>query len=49
MPCGRCRQLLWENGGPQCQVMSPDGVMTMSEVLPLAFGAEDIHKVTGES
>jgi cytidine deaminase len=49
MPCGRCRQLLWENGGPQCQVMSPDGVLTMSEVLPLAFGAEDIHKVTGES
>ena len=49
MPCGRCRQLLWENGGPQCLVMSPDGVMTMSEVLPLAFGAEDIHKVTGES
>jgi len=49
MPCGRCRQLLWENGGPQCQVMSPDGVMMMSEVLPLAFGAEDIHKVTGES
>ena len=18
MPCGRCRQLLWENGGPTC-------------------------------
>jgi cytidine deaminase len=49
MPCGRCRQLLWENGGPECQVMSPNGVMTMSEVLPLAFGAEDIHRVTGES
>jgi len=49
MPCGRCRQLLWENGGPECQVMSPNGVMAMSEVLPLAFGAEDIHRVTGES
>jgi len=47
MPCGRCRQLLWENGGPGCLVMSPDGVMTMAEVLPLAFGAEDIDKVTG--
>jgi cytidine deaminase len=47
MPCGRCRQLLWENGGPQCLVMSPHGVMTMSDVLPLAFGAEDIDKVTG--
>ena len=21
--CGRCRQLLWENGGPDCQVMTP--------------------------
>jgi cytidine deaminase len=49
MPCGRCRQLLWENGGPECLVMSPDGVMAMADVLPLAFGAEDIDKVTGAS
>lgn len=49
MPCGRCRQLLWENGGAECQVLSPDGVMTMAEVLPLAFGAADIEHVTGES
>ena len=49
MPCGRCRQLLWENGGPECLVMSPQGVLTMAEVLPLAFGAEDIDKVTGGS
>jgi len=47
MPCGRCRQLLWENGGPDCQVMSPRGVITMAEVLPLAFGADDIDRVTG--
>lgn len=47
MPCGRCRQLLWENGGAECLVMSPDGVLTMAEVLPLAFGREDIEKVTG--
>lgn len=46
MPCGRCRQLLWENGGPQCQLMTPEGVMAMSEVLPLAFGVEDIRRVT---
>ena len=49
MPCGRCRQLLWENGGAECLVMSPNGVMSMAEVLPLAFGAEDIDKVTGGS
>jgi len=49
MPCGRCRQLLWENGGAECLVMSPNGVMSMAEVLPLAFGAADIDKVTGGS
>ena len=49
MPCGRCRQLLWENGGAECLVMSPNGVMRMAEVLPLAFGAADIDKVTGGS
>ena len=25
MACGRCRQLLWENGGPDCLVMTPSG------------------------
>ena len=49
MPCGRCRQLLWENGGAECLVMSPNGVMSMADVLPLAFGAADIDKVTGGS
>jgi len=42
MPCGRCRQLLWENGGPDCQLMTPHGVRTMREVLPDAFGADDL-------
>jgi len=47
MPCGRCRQLLWENGGADCLVMSPDGPMPMVDVLPLAFGPEDLDRVTG--
>ncbi len=42
MPCGRCRQLLWENGGPGCQVMTSTGVRTMAEVLPDAFGGNDL-------
>lgn len=42
MPCGRCRQLLWENGGPSCQVMTSTGVRTMAEVLPDAFGGDDL-------
>ena len=42
MPCGRCRQLLWEHGGPGCQVMTSAGVRTMAEVLPDAFGGQDL-------
>jgi len=43
MPCGRCRQLLWENGGPGCQVMTSAGARTMTEVLPDAFGGDDLE------
>lgn len=42
MACGRCRQLLWENGGPDCLVMTPEGVLPMTAVLPQAFGADDL-------
>jgi cytidine deaminase len=42
MPCGRCRQLLWEHGGPGCQVMTSAGPATMAELLPDAFGGEDL-------
>ena len=34
MPCGRCRQLLWEHGGAECLVDTPTGIQPMSEVLP---------------
>jgi cytidine deaminase len=37
MPCGRCRQLLWEHGGPDCLVDTPEGIQPMSQVLPQAF------------
>jgi cytidine deaminase len=40
MPCGRCRQLLWEHGGPDLQLLTVTGVRPMAEVLPDAFGAE---------
>jgi len=42
MPCGRCRQLLWENGGPELVLMTPAGVRSMTAVLPDAFGPEDL-------
>ena len=43
MPCGRCRQLLWENGGPECLLMTPKGVLPMTQVLPQAFGRADLR------
>ena len=42
MPCGRCRQLLWENGGPDLLIETPRGVVPMREVLPDAFDAGDL-------
>jgi len=44
MPCGRCRQLLWENGGPELLLETARGVVAMSEVLPDAFGAPDLAR-----
>ena len=45
MPCGRCRQLLYEHGGPGLLVETPRGVLPMSEVLPQAFGPHDLDQV----
>lgn len=42
MPCGRCRQLIWESGTPDTLLQTPEGVLPMSEVLPQAFGASDL-------
>ena len=42
MPCGRCRQLLWEHGGPSLLVETMRGIVPMSEVLPDAFGPDDL-------
>ena len=42
MPCGRCRQLLYEHGGPDLLIMTPEGVQTMAQILPQAFGPWDL-------
>ena len=42
MPCGRCRQLLFENGGPDLLLMTVSGVRRMDEVLPDAFGPDNL-------
>jgi len=41
-PCGRCRQLLYEHGGPRLLVETVSGVRPMREVLPDAFGPDDL-------
>ncbi|HXH77091.1 cytidine deaminase [Nocardioides sp.] len=45
MPCGRCRQLLWEHGGAELLIETPEGVRTMAEMLPLAFGPDNLKDV----
>ncbi len=47
MPCGRCRQLLWENGGASLELLTPRGVRRMDEVLPDAFGPDDLEMIDG--
>ena len=42
MPCGRCRQLLWEFGGAALLVDTVSGIKPMTEVLPDAFGPDDL-------
>jgi cytidine deaminase len=44
MPCGRCRQLLWENGGPDCLLATGHGIRALTEVLPDAFGPDDLDR-----
>ncbi|WP_191907764.1 cytidine deaminase [Nocardioides cynanchi] len=47
MPCGRCRQVLWESGGPDLLLMTATGTRRMAEVLPDAFGPDDLEAVRG--
>ncbi|MDQ3752441.1 MAG: cytidine deaminase, partial [Actinomycetota bacterium] len=48
MPCGRCRQLLLEVGGPGLLVDSAAGPRTLATLLPDAFSSEDLDG-TGSS
>ncbi|WP_307851801.1 cytidine deaminase [Williamsia sp. CHRR-6] len=46
MPCGRCRQILFEFGGADLLVDHPDGPKRLADLLPDAFGPDDIDAVT---
>ena len=43
-PCGRCRQLLFEHGGPGLLLDGPDGPVTMEAMLPWAFGPDHLEE-----
>ena len=44
MPCGRCRQLLQEHGGSSLQLATDEGIKTLAQLLPWAFGPEEMEK-----
>jgi len=44
MPCGRCRQLLQEHGGSKLQLATDEGIKTLADLLPWAFGPEEMEK-----
>ena len=44
-PCGRCRQVLLEHGGPQLLIDHASGPRPLGDLLPDAFGPDDIARV----
>lgn len=44
MPCGRCRQLLFEHSAPGMLLETVSGIRTIDEVLPDAFGPSTLNK-----
>jgi cytidine deaminase len=46
MPCGRCRQLLWEHGGPALLIDHESGPIPLGDLLPEAFGPADLLAVS---
>ena len=41
-PCGRCRQVLLEHGGPEMLIDSQHGPRPLGELLPESFTATDL-------
>lgn len=46
MPCGRCRQLLFEHSAPGMLLQSVSGLMTIEQMLPDAFGPDRLTTET---
>lgn len=47
MPCGRCRQVLLEHGGPALLIDHPAGPRRLGDLLPDAFGPDDLARGRG--
>lgn len=43
MPCGRCRQLLFEHAAEGMLLQTISGIKKINEVLPDAFGPKDLQ------
>lgn len=48
MPCGRCRQLLYEASAPGMLLNTVSGIRTIDEVLPDAFGPRTLEEYSAE-
>ncbi|PJJ61780.1 cytidine deaminase [Compostimonas suwonensis] len=48
MPCGRCRQLLFEHAVPGMMLETVSGIRTIDEVLPDAFGPRTLGEYRSE-
>lgn len=44
MPCGRCRQLLFEHSAPGMILETVSGMKTIDQVIPDAFGPRDLEE-----
>jgi cytidine deaminase len=49
MPCGRCRQLLFEHAAPGMLLDTVSGIRTMDQVLPDAFGPRELEDYAATS
>ena len=49
MPCGRCRQVLFEHGGAQMLIDHPVGPRPLGDLLPDAFGPDDLTRAEPEN
>ena len=47
-PCGRCRQVLLEHGGPELLIDHASGPRPLGDLLPDAFGPGDLARVENQ-